>query len=170
MRHSTQRRITQAIGAALLLGLSLYAVAAPPANAGSSCEAGKVASHGGLVVDPAASSTHDLVTLTGEGTFISAILTKQGGATDITFVQLIIDGQIVHDRSVAGLRNFGLTQSNPYGVAVLNGGGQPDGIDTVTIGFPCPIPFTSSLILRAVVGASDTGVVQMIGDVIAGAD
>lgn len=116
----------------------------------------------GLIADPVDGSVHDLVSLTGSGTFIAARMTKQGGSNDITTVQLIIDGQTIVGRTYAALNNWGMTQNNPFGVVLLQG----NGIDTVTIGFPQPIKYENSLILRTSVG--EPGIVQMIGTVIHG--
>ena len=120
----------------------------------------------GLVVSPGA-GTHDLVDLDGPGVFVSAFMTKQGGATDITSVVLIIDGQTVVARNIEALKNFGLTQNNSYGVSVF-ASPTVGGVDGVTIGFSEPLKFKEFLLLQAIVGASDTGVVQILGTVIHG--
>ena len=116
----------------------------------------------GLITSPGNGTTHDLVTITGSGTFVAARMTKQGGASNITTVELVIDGQTIVGRTYAALDNWGMTQNNPYGTVLLHG----NGIDAVTIGFPQPIEFEDSLILRTNVGESD--IVQMIGTVIYG--
>ena len=116
----------------------------------------------GLITDPIHGSDHDLVTINGIGTFVAARMTKQGGDTGITFVELIIDGKTVVGRSYAALNNWGMTQDNPFGVVLLHG----NGVDAVTIGFQQPIRFKSSLVLRAKV--RENGVVQMIGTVVHG--
>ncbi len=118
----------------------------------------------GLAVSPVA-GTYDLVDLDGPGVFVSAFMSKQGGATDITFVSLIIDGQTVVNRSIAALKNFGLTQNNPYGVSVSTSAAE---IDVVTIGFSEPLKFREYLLLQAIVGDTDTGVLQILGTVIHG--
>ena len=116
----------------------------------------------GLVTDLLNPSENELVSLEGPGTFVSARMVKQGGASGITFVSLEIDGNVVVNRSVAALKNWGMTQNNPFGVAVLTAGD----IDTVTIGFQQPIAFEESLVLKAIV--EEDGVVQIIGTVIYG--
>lgn len=116
----------------------------------------------GLITSPASGTVHNLVSITGSGSFVAARMTKQGGTTDITTVELIIDGQTVVGRTFAALNNWGLTQNNPFGVVLLHGGG----VDAVTIGFQQPVKFESSLVLRTNVGES--GIVQMIGTVIYG--
>jgi hypothetical protein len=117
----------------------------------------------GLVVNPLDPSTHTLVSINGPGKFVSARLTKQGGASGLTFVTLLLDGQVIESRSIAALKNFGLGVNNPYGVMVNT---SPAGIDVVTIGFPQTLSFQNKLELRVQVG--EPGVVQMIGTVVAG--
>ena len=116
----------------------------------------------GLIVDPLNGSVHDLVSITGSGTFVAARMTKQGGTNDITTVQLIIDGKTIVGRTYAALNNWGMTQNNPFGVVLLHG----NGVDAVTIGFPQPITYNNSLILRTTIG--EYGIVQMIGTVVYG--
>lgn len=116
-----------------------------------------------LVTNPSDGSEHNLVSLTGPGTFVAARMTKQGGASGLTAVSLEMDGKIVVQRNIAALKNWGMTQNNPFGVVVVTG---PGGIDAVTIGFPQPIAFESNLTLKAIVG--EAGVVQIIGTVIHG--
>jgi hypothetical protein len=116
----------------------------------------------GLLLNPASGTTHDLVSLSGSGSFVAARMTKQGGNTDITTVELIVDGETVVGRTYAALDNWGMTQSNPFGVVLLHG----NGVDAVTIGFPQPIKYNYSLVLRTKV--NESGVDQMIGTVIHG--
>ncbi len=123
----------------------------------------------GDVLNPAVSSTHDLVTLVGPGVFISAHALKQGGASDTTDIRLLIDGTLVTGGSPAFLRSIGLTEMNPTGIAVFsNNVGGAANIDTITIGFPVPLIFETSLTLRTVVSASDTGIVQIVATVVNG--
>ena len=103
-----------------------------------------------------------LVDLVGPGTFVSARLVKQGGATGLTAFSLEIDGNVVVQRNIAALKNWGMTQSNPFGVSVFTNGS----IDTVTIGFVQPIEFENDLIFSAIV--NEANVVQIIGTVIFG--
>jgi hypothetical protein len=117
----------------------------------------------GLVVNPLDPSTHTLVSINGPGKLVSARLTKQGGAAGLTFVTLLLDGQVIEGRSIAALKNWAMTQYNPFGVMVAT---SPVGIDAVTIGFPQTLEFQNKLELR--VQVSEPGVVQMIGTVIAG--
>ncbi len=115
----------------------------------------------GLIVTPSFGSSHTLVKQKGPGKFISARIAKQGGSNDITFVNLEIDGQSVVNRSFAALRNFSLTENNPYGVVILG-----KDLKSVTIGFPFPLVFEKSLSLSVFV--NETGVSQIIGTVIHG--
>lgn len=112
---------------------------------------------------PALSGSHTLVDLKGPGKFVSAQITKQGGATDLTFVSLDIDGKNVVNASIAALRNWALTQSNPYGIVVLQSGA---GLKTMTIGYPSTLTFKKELKLSVTV--SEAGVVQIIGNVVHG--
>jgi len=112
---------------------------------------------------PAPKGKYTLVALEGPGTFLSAMVTKQGGATGITFVELDIDGRNVVAMSFAGARNFGLVQDNPFGIE-LRGTGGP--VEAFTIGWPTPLVFKERLTLRVIV--DETGVVQIIGLVVSG--
>ena len=109
---------------------------------------------------PAPKGKYTLVSLKGPGLFLSANVTKQGGATDLTFVSLDIDGRNVVNLSYAALRNFGLTQANPYGIQYLSG----SGIESFAIGWPFPLAFKKELTLSVTV--NETGVVQLLANVV----
>jgi len=116
----------------------------------------------GLIVDPS-QGAYELVSLKGPGTFVSAQITKQGGTNDLTFVNLDIDGKNVVNVSIAALKNWGLTQNNPYGLVLLQSTGD---LKTFTIGFPYPLHFKSELKLSVNVNEDD--VVQILTNVIHG--
>jgi hypothetical protein len=109
---------------------------------------------------PAPKGTHDLVSLEGPGLFLSANVSKQGGATDITFVKLDIDGRNVVNLSFAAARNWGLSEPNPFGLQFLSG----IGVESFAIGWPFPLTFKRSLKLSVVV--NETGVVQIVANVV----
>jgi len=111
---------------------------------------------------PAPKGTYDLVTLDGPGLFLAAHVTKQGGATGLSFVRLHIDGRSVVDLSFAAAQNWGFTEQNPYGLVVLGGGG----LQNFTFGWPVPLVFKRSLKLSVVV--NETGVVQIVANLIRG--
>ena len=111
---------------------------------------------------PAPNGTHDLVTLKGPGVFLAAEVSKQGGTNDLTFVSLDIDGRNVTSISFAALANQGLTQHNPYGLAVFH-----SALKTVTVGFPTPLLYNDSLKLSVTV--NEPNVAQIVGNVIHGA-
>ena len=111
---------------------------------------------------PAPQGNHTLVTLKGPGVFLAAEVTKQGGANDLTFVILDIDGRNVTNLSFAAAANQGLNQHNPYGLALL----QSPVLKTMTVGFPAPLRFARELQLRVTV--SEANVVQILGNVITG--
>ena len=111
---------------------------------------------------PAPKGTHNLITLDGPGLFLAGHVSKQGGATGLTFVQLRIDGRSVVDISFAGARNIGLTQQNPYGLVILGNAG----LQNLTFGWPVPLVFKRSLTLSVVV--NETGIVQILANVIRG--
>ncbi|MEX5216021.1 MAG: hypothetical protein NW703_17905 [Nitrospiraceae bacterium] len=111
---------------------------------------------------PAPNGKHALVTLRGPGVFLAAQVSKQGGNTDLTFVNLDIDGRNVTSLSFAAANNWGLTQQNPYGIALLKG----SAIDTLTVGLPSPLRFEREL--RLSVNVNETGVVQIVANVIHG--
>ena len=178
MKIANTVKITLAVATALILATSLVNVYADPpgggvpqllteilqeleGNAGSATIKG-AAQDEGLITDPISGNTYDLVTLTGPGSFVSARMTKQGGGSDLTFLELVIDEEIIIGRSFAALKNWGMTESNPFGVVVLTEGI----VDAATIGFQQPIKFEDSLVLRARV--NESGVEQIIGTVIYG--
>jgi hypothetical protein len=115
----------------------------------------------GLVASPAVGTTTTLVNLTGPGKFLTANLSKQGGASDLTFVILDIDGQNVVNTSISGLRNAGLTQANPAGIVLLQ---SAAGLDTVTIGFPETLTYQRNL--RLSVTVQEAGVAQILANVV----
>jgi len=116
----------------------------------------------GLITNVASGSTHTLVKLKGPGLFLSAAVAKQGGNNDISFVILDIDGQNVVNISIAALINQGLVSDNTYGVMSFK---SAAGLDTVTIGWPYPITFQKELLLKVTV--NETGVVQIVSNVLA---
>lgn len=111
---------------------------------------------------PAGKGDHTLVQLKGPGVFVGAAVSKQGGATDLTFVDLTIDGRNVVNLSYAAAQNWGLTQYNPFGIVLLKTGA----ISNLTIGFPTPLRFEKELVLSA--NINEVGVVQIIGNVVYG--
>jgi hypothetical protein len=151
MKLRTGVKVVIGILSLVLLALNVYAdsVSAPERTQG--------------LLAPAAQGEHRLVRLVGPGKFISAEISKQGGATDLTFVNLDIDGKNVVSASMAALRNWGLTSANPYGLVLLQ---SPAGIKTVTIGFNSSLEFKSELVLKVTV--SEPNVVQIVANVIHG--
>ena len=112
---------------------------------------------------PAPNGTYVLVSLKGPGVFLGAEVSKQGGANDLTFVILDIDGRNVTNLSFAAAVNQGLTQQNPYGLAVLSSAA----LKTFTVGFPTPLLYKKSLTLSVTV--NEANVVQIVGNVVHGA-
>ena len=102
------------------------------------------------------------MTLKGPGLFLSANVSKQGGATDLTFVNLDIDGRNVVSFSFAAARNVGLTAANSYGIQFLSGAG----VESFAIGWPFPLTFKRSLTLAVTV--NEVGVVQILANVVRG--
>ncbi|HKC57220.1 MAG TPA: hypothetical protein VKC35_13890 [Vicinamibacterales bacterium] len=90
-------------------------------------------------------------------------MAKQGGANDLTFVILDIDGRNVVNLSFAAAANEGLTQQNPFGLVLVHS----PALKTMTIGFPTPLLYKRRLELRVTV--NETNVVQIVGNVIHGA-
>lgn len=111
---------------------------------------------------PAPKGDHVLVGLEGPGVFLGAEVTKQGGASGLTFVILDIDGRNVTNISFAAAKNAGLTQQNPYGLVFLDSGP----LETVTVGWPSPLRFEQALELKVTVNEED--VVQILANVIHG--
>lgn len=111
---------------------------------------------------PAPKGDHLLVHLKGPGVFLGAAVTKQGGASGLTFVNLDLDGRNVTSLSYAAAENAGLTQQNPYGLVLL----KASSIKTFTLGFPTPLRFERELKLAVTV--NETGVVQILANMIHG--
>jgi len=88
-----------------------------------------------------------IVRIKGPGSFISGEIFKKGGdynnSDDKTIIFLIIDGEEVIKTSFKREQLLHLTQNNPYGVAVFG-----DDVKTMTIGFPIPLYFKKSLLIR----------------------
>ena len=131
----------------------------------------------GTVSNPVASSQHDLVTLTGPGCFISALFHKTGGGAGTeTSVELLIDDKTVVGTTFNETRMLGLgspADEGPsfYGVSMKVTGtsgtsGTSGGV--VTVGFPVPLKFDDSLVLRMQLAANDTAVTRIVGQVISG--
>lgn len=111
---------------------------------------------------PAPEGDHVLVSLKGPGVFVAAEVNKQGGASDLTFVILDIDGRNVVNFSYAAAQNLGLTQQNPFGIVLLGSGD----IRTFTIGWASPLRFERELKLSVTV--KEGGVVQILANVVHG--
>ena len=111
---------------------------------------------------PVPTGDHVLIELKGPGLFLGAQVTKQGGSGDITFVILEIDGRNVINLSYAAAANWVLTEQNPYGLVLL----KSSAAKTITIGFPSPLCYQKDLHLSVTV--NETGVVQIIANVIHG--
>ena len=118
------------------------------------------------VHDPQPATDYTVIGIDGPGQFMSAYVTKQGGATDVTSVELYIDGVRAASVGYASFKNFNLTQGNPSGLMVAPGA-SVDAIDTAVIGFPYPLAFKTEMKLMIRVGGSDTGIVQILTNVIA---
>jgi hypothetical protein len=104
-----------------------------------------------------------LVNLEGPGVFLAAAVSKQGGANNVTFVILEIDGSNVTNLSFSAAITFGLTQHNPFGLVLV----QSPLVKTMTIGFPTPLRFEKNLRLSVKVAEPD--VAQILANVIHGA-
>jgi hypothetical protein len=113
---------------------------------------------------PAPEGEYKLVNLKGPGVFLAAQTTKQGGSSGLTFVSLDIDGRNVTNLSFAAAENDGLVQYNPYGIVLL----KSNTLRTFTVGFPSPLHFEKELQLMVTV--KETGVVQILANVIHGTD
>lgn len=105
---------------------------------------------------------YDLIKLKGPGVFLGAHVSKQGGSSDISFVDLTIDGKNVFNISYAALVNLGFTQQNPYGMVLVKTGD----IENVTLGFPYPLKFKKSLQLSFT--TREENIKQVIANVIFG--
>jgi hypothetical protein len=116
----------------------------------------------GLAENPSLTEIQ-LTNIDGPGKFLSARVTKQGGTSGITFVELRVDGQLVTDWSFAALKDWGLTANNPFGVTVSS---PSQDTDSVLIGFQEPLVFQSSLQLS--VQVNETGIQQITSTVIYG--
>ena len=120
----------------------------------------------GILIAPQQQGTVELVSLPGKGKFVSARITKQG-LTNALVVILTIDERDVVKVNMDSLLNLGLTETNPYGVVLLNGkDGVVDDIKTMTIGFPTPLVYKRNLTLS--VNVLDVNLLQVTARVIHG--
>jgi hypothetical protein len=99
----------------------------------------------------------------GPGTFISAVVRIQPKST-LTELVLEIDGEVIFDLTALAIRTIGLTQQNPFGIAVLDG----ENMESVVIGWPQPVSFESQLVLRSIRPPDGGGVEQIISDILVG--
>jgi hypothetical protein len=109
-----------------------------------------------------AQGDHVLINLQGPGVFVCADISKQGGASDLTFVSLDIDGRNVVNLSFAAMANIGLTKDNPYGLVLTNQGN----LDNLTIGYPHLLAYERELKLTLQV--REAGIVQLLANVVHG--
>jgi len=114
------------------------------------------------MMTPAPVGEHVLVKIAGPGVFVCAEVTRQNDPPGVSFVSLDLDGRNVVSISFEAARNWGLTQSNPTGVVLLEN--KP--ISTLTIGYPLPLHFARELILK--VNVREMGVAQILANVIHG--
>jgi hypothetical protein len=105
---------------------------------------------------------HVLINLNGPGVFVCADITKQGGASDLTFVSLDIDGRNVVNLSFAAMTNFGLNKDNPYGLVLTNQGN----LDNLTIGYPHLLAYEREL--KITLQVREAGIVQILANVVYG--
>jgi hypothetical protein len=105
---------------------------------------------------------HTLIDLKGPGLFLAGHVTKQGGATGLTFVELTIDGRNVVAHGFSALQNIGLTEQSPFGLVLLGSGG----LQSYTFGWPVPLVYKRQLTL--VVNVKETGVAQIVANIIRG--
>lgn len=133
-------------------------------STGTQCEVGMCNPQRtqGLKTNPKKGSANKLISIKGPGLLLAGHVSKQGGSNDLTFVRLRIDGKSVIDLSFAAASNLGLTQSNPYGLVLLKGGP----VQNFTFGWPVPLTFKKSLELSVLV--KETGVVQVIANIVRG--
>ena len=108
------------------------------------------------------SGPHNLVVINGEGSFISAVISKRGGETDNTIVKVKIDGRPVVNWRFKDLQTMGLTKvTNPYGVVLHKG---EDDVKTMTIGFPSPLSFATKLEIK--VDVQENNVCRIVANAI----
>jgi hypothetical protein len=100
----------------------------------------------------------------GPGVFIAAAVSKQGGSSELTFVNLDIDGKNVSSMSFVAAENLGLIEHNPYGIVLL----KSSSIRTFTIVFPSPLRFERELQLMVTV--NEAGIDQIVANIIHGTD
>ena len=133
-------------------------------SAETRCEVGMCNPRGtqGLKTNLKKGSTHKRISIKGPGLFLAGHVSKQGGANDLTFVTLRIDGSVVFSLSFAAASNLGLTQNNPRGLVLLKGGPVQD----FTFGWPVPLTFKKSLELS--VQVAEAGVVQIVANIVRG--
>lgn len=114
----------------------------------------------GLVTSPAINSINDLIKIKGPGLFISAEISKQGGTSGLTFVEVLIDGSDIVSISYIACTNSGLTTANNYGLQIS----KSAALETITVGYQVPLTFSKELLVRTLV--KEPGVVQILANTI----
>jgi hypothetical protein len=106
-----------------------------------------IARQDGAATNPTADLEVDLITLSGPGTFVSARFIVSGGTESDrrnTLLVLEIDGNAIVQDTFTDLNAKGSNKFNFFGIVA----DMPSGI-AVTVGFPLPVSFQSSLVLSA---------------------
>jgi hypothetical protein len=116
----------------------------------------------GLKASPARNKKYDLISEKGPGVFVSAIVTKQGGSTDISQVALYIDGKNVVAITYAGADTFGLDVQNNFGVKLVKGS-----VDAISIQFNEPLHYKKEMRIEFSVG-TDIGIAQVLAVAVVG--
>lgn len=136
----------------------------PPENAGGGDSIKNLQSASGFLTSSAATTTeHPVVELFSSGTFISAFYAIQG-SNGTSCVRFRIDEREIISRCLNPLKNWGFTTPNQFGLKVTEAGGQW----LVTIGFPTPIKFETSLELAFYVHSNDSSIAQVYAKVLYG--
>lgn len=104
---------------------------------------------------------HEILIVSGPGSFISAIVSKKGGtSSDLskqTLVRLRLDGKEVLLKSFEVARAMGLSGQNYSGVAWFDG---TDNVETLVLGYSQPLYF--GRVLKLDVKVDDPGVDKVL--------
>lgn len=118
----------------------------------------------GSVNNPTAGVTEELINLTGPGRLLWVFVEEQEGANDLTFVNIILDGVTIENRTFTQLQAAGLTVPNPTGTMAVSANVSAD-TDGLVFGLPYPLEYEQSLVVQVTPGGSNTGVTRILARV-----
>ena len=116
----------------------------------------------GLQASPSVNKKFKLIAEKGPGVFVSAFVTKQGGANHLSQVALYIDGVNVVALTFLGADNAGLDQANNSGIKIVK-----ENLYCFTIQFNEPLYYQKDIVIEFSTG-TDSGIAQVMAVAVLG--